>query len=70
LQVRSCGILGIFTYDGWAASEIYEGLQMLQHRGQDSAGIVSFDGQKFREHKVSFHSLFPRQNFLRAGSPS
>lgn len=64
LQVRSCGILGIFTYDGWAASEIYEGLQMLQHRGQDSAGIVSFDGQKFREHKaretLSLHlSIFP-----------
>lgn len=52
LDVTDCGIFGIFTYDGWAASEIYEGLLMLQHRGQDSAGIVSFDGHKFREHKA------------------
>jgi len=25
---------------------------MLQHRGQDSAGIVSFDGSRFRERKA------------------
>lgn len=31
--------------------EIYEGLLMLQHRGQDSAGMVTTDGHRFREHK-------------------
>jgi amidophosphoribosyltransferase len=31
--------------------EIYEGLLMLQHRGQDSAGMVTWDGTNFGEHK-------------------
>jgi amidophosphoribosyltransferase len=47
-----CGIFGIFKHSGNAAVEIYEGLLMLQHRGQDSAGIVSFDGERFRERKA------------------
>lgn len=52
LGVVGCGILGVYKIDGAAGPEIYEGLLMLQHRGQDSAGIVTFDGNKFREHKV------------------
>ena len=51
LQVVDCGIFGIFKHSGPAATEIYEGLLMLQHRGQDSAGIVSYDGHRFRESK-------------------
>ena len=47
-----CGIFGIFKHTGNAAVEIYEGLLMLQHRGQDSAGIVTFDGERFRERKA------------------
>lgn len=47
-----CGIFGISKRTGNAAAEIYEGLLMLQHRGQDSAGIVAFDGERFRERKV------------------
>ena len=35
-----CGIIGIFKHEGQANVEIYEGLLMLQHRGQDSAGMV------------------------------
>lgn len=34
-----CGIIGIFKTEGQAAPELYEGLLMLQHRGQDSAGM-------------------------------
>jgi len=37
-----CGILGIIS-SGNVAQEIYDGLLTLQHRGQDSAGIVTFD---------------------------
>lgn len=48
---KACGIIGIFKYDGPANAEIYEGLLMLQHRGQDSAGMVTTDWQKFREIK-------------------
>lgn len=31
-----CGIIGVFKHEGDANVEIYEGLLMLQHRGQDS----------------------------------
>ena len=41
---RMCGIIGVFKHDGSANVEIYEGLLMLQHRGQDSAGMVTTDG--------------------------
>ena len=41
---RMCGIIGVFKHGGHANVEIYEGLLMLQHRGQDSAGMVTTDG--------------------------
>lgn len=37
-----CGILGLISSEN-VAQEIYDGLLTLQHRGQDSAGIVTFD---------------------------
>ena len=43
-STRMCGIIGVFKHDGNANVEIYEGLLMLQHRGQDSAGMVTTDG--------------------------
>ena len=51
--LRKCGIIGIYKREdsGAAAPEIYEGLLMLQHRGQDSAGIVSTDWTSFHEKK-------------------
>lgn len=36
-----CGIIAILQQQGHAASEIHEGLGLLQHRGQDAAGIVT-----------------------------
>eukprot|EP00887_Chlorella_sp_A99_P005217 scaffold1.g5217.t1 len=46
-----CGIIGVFKHEGEANVELYEGLLMLQHRGQDSAGMVTTNGQKFFEYK-------------------
>jgi len=41
-----CGFIGIAGLPGTdIASELYEGLIALQHRGQDAAGILSFDGR-------------------------
>lgn len=36
-----CGIIGIFNKDINASIQVYEGLNHLQHRGQDSAGICN-----------------------------
>jgi amidophosphoribosyltransferase len=48
-----CGIIGIFKYEGSVNVELYEGLLMLQHRGQDSAGMVTTDWNKFKEYKAN-----------------
>jgi amidophosphoribosyltransferase len=45
-----CGIFGIFGHPE-AAALTYLGLYALQHRGQESAGIVASDGKKLRLHK-------------------
>lgn len=48
---RMCGIIGIFKHQGDANVEVYEGLLSLQHRGQDSAGIVTTNWHRFHEHR-------------------
>ncbi len=47
-----CGILGISNIEN-AAHSVYKGLLTLQHRGQDAAGILSFNprNEKFHLHK-------------------
>lgn len=45
-----CGVFGIYGHPN-AAELTYYGLYALQHRGQESAGIVTCDGEQFREHK-------------------
>jgi len=45
-----CGVFGVFGHPN-AAELTYYGLYALQHRGQESAGIVTSDGKVFREHK-------------------
>ncbi|HMB55595.1 MAG TPA: amidophosphoribosyltransferase [Arenimonas sp.] len=45
-----CGIIGIVGIADVAAA-LYDGLTVLQHRGQDAAGIATVDGNKIRLHK-------------------
>jgi len=45
-----CGIFGIYGHPN-AAELTYFGLFALQHRGQESAGIVACDGTRFRVHR-------------------
>ncbi|HUU72821.1 MAG TPA: amidophosphoribosyltransferase [Burkholderiales bacterium] len=45
-----CGLLGAVTKSP-VNQMLYDGLQVLQHRGQDAAGIVTADGDNFQMHK-------------------
>ncbi len=45
-----CGIVGIVGQSAVAA-QLYDGLTVLQHRGQDAAGIATADGRQLRVHK-------------------
>lgn len=64
--MRMCGIIGVFKNEGDANVEIYEGLLMLQHRGQDSAGMVTTDWNKFYEYKANglVKDVFTKQDTL------
>jgi amidophosphoribosyltransferase len=45
-----CGVFGIFNHED-AARLTYLGLYALQHRGQESAGMVSSDGQRLHAYR-------------------
>ncbi len=45
-----CGVVGIYGHRD-AGQLAYLALYALQHRGEESAGIVSFDGKKICQHK-------------------
>ncbi|MEO8875503.1 MAG: amidophosphoribosyltransferase [Polyangiaceae bacterium] len=46
-----CGVFGIFGHPE-AANLAYLGLHALQHRGQESAGIVTSDGSQLHAHRA------------------
>lgn len=48
---EECGVFGIYGHPESAAMTAL-GLHALQHRGQEAAGIVSFDGNEFYTHKA------------------
>ena len=56
-----CGVFGIFGRQD-AAAIVALGLHALQHRGQEAAGIVSFDGSQFH---VERHVGLIGDNFTR-----
>jgi amidophosphoribosyltransferase len=68
---EECGVFGIWGADN-AASFVALGLHALQHRGQEAAGITSFDGRHFHSHRAMGHVAgnFDRDDIMRklAGS--
>ena len=46
-----CGIVGIYSKKENVSGHIYDGLIQVQHRGQDAAGISTWDGSKMYIHK-------------------
>src|SRR3990172_3592511 len=51
---EECGLYGIFGSTD-AAAHTALGLHALQHRGQEAAGIVSYDGARFHVHRALGH---------------
>ena len=47
-----CGILGVVATSP-VNQLLYDGLQVLQHRGQDAAGIATSEAARFHMHKGS-----------------
>lgn len=60
-----CGVIGIFGSEH-VVRDIYQGLLGVQHRGQDSAGIITYDG-KFNTKKGNglVRDIFTAENFER-----
>ncbi len=60
-----CGVFGIFGRQD-AAAIVALGLHALQHRGQEAAGIVSFDGSQFHveRHVGLIGDTFTKQSVI------
>src|SRR6478735_12554957 len=63
---EECGVFGIWGADN-AASFVALGLHALQHRGQEAAGITSYDGAHFHSHRAMGHVAgnFDRDDIMR-----
>ncbi len=48
---EECGVFGIYGHEDSAAMTAL-GLHALQHRGQEAAGIVTYDGKHFHTHRA------------------
>ena len=61
-----CGIVGIVGTHA-VAPALYDALTMLQHRGQDAAGIATLDGYRVNLHKGSglVRDCFSRSDMLK-----
>jgi amidophosphoribosyltransferase len=61
-----CGIIGIVGKSA-IAPVLYDAMTMLQHRGQDAAGIATLDGYRINQHKGSglVRDVFGRMDFLK-----
>lgn len=45
-----CGVVGIFGHD-YVAQDLYDAMVTIQHRGQDAAGMITYDGSNFHVRK-------------------
>ena len=64
---EECGVFGV--WGGTQASAMVAlGLHALQHRGQEAAGILSFDGEEFHVHRAMGHVAgnFDRNDVIEA----
>ena len=64
---EECGVFGVAGANDAAAMAAL-GLHALQHRGQEGAGIVSFDGAEFHSHRAAGHIAgnFDREDVIAA----
>jgi amidophosphoribosyltransferase len=60
-----CGIIGIYGNSD-VFKDLYQGLLSIQHRGQDSAGIITYDG-RFHTKKGNglVRDIFTVENYIR-----
>ncbi|WP_022948628.1 amidophosphoribosyltransferase [Methylohalobius crimeensis] len=60
-----CGIVGIVSHSP-VNQELYEALTVLQHRGQDAAGIVTYEGGRFylRKDRGLVRDVFQSEHML------
>ena len=61
-----CGVVGIISTHKPVAGELYDSLIHLQHRGQDAAGIMTYN-QRFHVKKGTglIRDIFDEQNMAR-----
>lgn len=64
---EECGVFGISGADT-ASAIVALGLHALQHRGQEAAGITSYDGKDFHSHRAMGHVAgnFDRDEVIRS----
>ena len=59
---EECGVFGIFSHSEDVALNTYWGLYALQHRGQESTGIVVTDGRTMKVKKgIPFTARFLKE---------
>jgi amidophosphoribosyltransferase len=68
---KMCGVFGVYGHPE-AANLTYLGLHALQHRGQESAGIVTSDGQRLSAHRGMGHviDVFPQEQLDKLKGPN
>src|ERR1700745_3348375 len=47
---EECGVFGVYSHPDAAALAAL-GMHALQHRGQEAAGVVAYDGEQFNAHR-------------------